>query len=404
MQNNLCQKWLAISITVLFLGLILGSTVSALAIKNNQIVDMSIEISLNSDGYIDITVEEAWNMLKDLSNGIQIPIDVRTDSEWKNEHIDMPPPENPIHYALSNLEEENGLQEFISLYGSETIILYCRTGHRSSVAAVLLVENNFPGTIYNMLGGITEWKTAGYPTIANQPPEIPTITGHANGKSGEEYEYKLVTNDPDGDDVYYCINWSDDTGEVCIGSYESGEEVTASHIWNETGTYTIKVKARDIYDDESDWATLEVSMPSCLPLVGSLGFENNPPNPPLIEGPLSGKIGKTYVYNITLTDPDEDDQMFFLEIDFGEGIEQEDCGCGKSWQNGTVLKVSHQWKNVGDYEITARIQDAHGEWSEWSESLPIVMPKNKAINKPLFNFLETHPRMFPLLRQLLGLQ
>jgi len=76
MQNNLCQKWLVIGITVLFLGLISGSAVSALSIKNKKIVDMSIGISLNSDSYIDITVEEAWNMLNDSSNGVQIPIDV----------------------------------------------------------------------------------------------------------------------------------------------------------------------------------------------------------------------------------------------------------------------------------------------------------------------------------------
>jgi carboxyl-terminal processing protease len=353
----------------------------------------------NLDDYTEITVEEAWNMLNDSSNGIQIPIDVRTDSEWKNEHIDMPPPENPIHYALSNLEEENGLQEFMSLYGSETIILYCRTGHRSSVAAGLLVENNFPGTIYNMLGGITEWKAAGYPTIANQPPEMPTITGSANGKSGEEYEYTLITNDPDGDDVFYCINWSDDTGEVCIGSYESGEEVTVSHIWNEKGTYTIKVKARDIYDDESDWATLEVSMPKNMQTTNN---DNNPPNPPMITGPTSGKIGETYLYNVTITDPDED-VMFNLEVDFGDGIVHEDCGCGQSWQNGTVVELSHKWRKTGSYGITARVQDAYGEWSEWSEPLSISMPKSKTINTPFLRFLENHPHMFPLLRQLFGL-
>ena len=43
-------------------------------------------------GYTDILVQEAWGMLNDpsLSNGIQIPIDVRTDSEWYGERIDNP--------------------------------------------------------------------------------------------------------------------------------------------------------------------------------------------------------------------------------------------------------------------------------------------------------------------------
>ena len=117
--------------------------------------------------------------------------------------------------------------------------------------------------------------------------------------------------------------------------------------------------------------------------------DNNPPNPPMIQGPLSGNIGEIYVYTITLTDPDEDDQMFFLQVDFGEGVEHEDCGCGRAWQNGTVLEVSHMWKNVGDYGITARVQDGYGEWSGWSDPLFVSMPKNKETTNLFIIFSET---------------
>ena len=261
MQNNLCQKWLAIGITVLFLGLIFGSAVSALAIKNKQIVDMSIEISLNSDGYIDITVEEAWNMLNDSSNGVQIPIDVRTDSEWANEHINTPAPEKPRHHCVCEWDNETILQEFMSFYEGKEIIIYCRSGSRSVTASNMLVDNGFVGTIYNMLGGINAWKAAGFPTICNQPPDIPTITGTINGKPETEYPYTISSTDPESDDVYYYINWSDGTDTMYIGPYSSGEEVIVNHIWAEKGTYIVKVKAWDYYQAESDWATLEVSMP-----------------------------------------------------------------------------------------------------------------------------------------------
>jgi len=58
------------------------------------------------DGYTDISVQEAWDMLNDPSpsNGIQIPIDVRTDSEWYGERINTPYPEDPRHYCLSDLQ------------------------------------------------------------------------------------------------------------------------------------------------------------------------------------------------------------------------------------------------------------------------------------------------------------
>jgi hypothetical protein len=48
-------------------------------------------------------------------------------------------------------------------------------------------------------------------------------------------------------------------------------------------------------------------------------------------------------------------------------------------------------------------KDSHDAESEWSDSLPISMPKNKIIN-PFERFLEQHPYMFPLLRQLLELK
>lgn len=128
---------------------------------------------------------------------------------------------------------------------------------------------------------------------------------------------------------------------------------------------------------------------------------NNPPNPPTINGPTSGKIGETYLYNVTITDPDED-LMFNLEVDFGDGIVHEDCGCGQSWQNGTVVEVSHKWQKTGSYGITARVQDAYGEWSEWSDPLPVNMPK---VKKPadilLMHFLEMLTKLFPRLEYML---
>lgn len=55
-------------------------------------------ITLNPEkGYTDITVEQAYNSLTNTSNGIQIPIDIRTNFEWETAHIDTPYPENAQH-------------------------------------------------------------------------------------------------------------------------------------------------------------------------------------------------------------------------------------------------------------------------------------------------------------------
>jgi hypothetical protein len=94
-----------------------------------------------------------------------------------------------------------------------------------------------------------------------EPPLEPNINGPTSGKAGEEQVYKFNAIDPDGDDVSYCIDWGDESGEVCIGPFPSGTEQTSSHTWDEEGIYIIRVKARDIHGAESDWATLEMTMP-----------------------------------------------------------------------------------------------------------------------------------------------
>ncbi len=95
----------------------------------------------------------------------------------------------------------------------------------------------------------------------NTPPETPTITGEPSGTTGVEYKYTFVSTDPEEDSITYCINWGDNTDEVCIGPYISGVGASANHTWSEEGDYTIMVKARDVLGAESEWATLEISMP-----------------------------------------------------------------------------------------------------------------------------------------------
>lgn len=98
--------------------------------------------------------------------------------------------------------------------------------------------------------------------ISNSPPDTPTIEGPTSGEAGKEYEYRFSAIDVDSDDLYYCIDWDcADDDITCIGPYASGKEATANHSWCGKGNYTIRAKARDINEAESDWATLEVSMP-----------------------------------------------------------------------------------------------------------------------------------------------
>jgi parallel beta-helix repeat protein len=113
----------------------------------------------------------------------------------------------------------------------------------------------------------------------NEPPTAPDIDGPGEGTAGESYDYSFETTDPDEDDVYYYIEWGDGETEEWIGPYASGDEIIVSHIWDEKGDYTIRAKAKDIHDLESDWGTLPVTMPKSktvyLPILHKI-LENHP--------------------------------------------------------------------------------------------------------------------------------
>jgi lipoprotein-anchoring transpeptidase ErfK/SrfK len=99
------------------------------------------------------------------------------------------------------------------------------------------------------------------PDNGNLPPYKPTITGPAIGKIRVTTEYNFTTIDPDNNLVLYFIDWGDKTNTSWIGPYQSGDLITKSHTWTKKGTFNIKAKAKDIHGNESDWATLSVTMP-----------------------------------------------------------------------------------------------------------------------------------------------
>jgi len=95
-----------------------------------------------------------------------------------------------------------------------------------------------------------------------QPDKPATPSGKISGKAGTEYIYMSNTTDPDGDQVYYWFDWGDNTNSGWLGPFDSGETVSAKHVWTVKGDYEIKVKAKDVYDAESEWSDpLSISMP-----------------------------------------------------------------------------------------------------------------------------------------------
>ncbi|BAY22493.1 rhodanese-like protein [Calothrix sp. NIES-2100] len=86
-------------------------------------------------------------------------IDVREPAEYAGEHIP-----GATLVSLSNFDLRKIPQD-----GS--IVLYCRSGNRSTMAAQKLFTAEF-ATVTHLVGGIGAWKEAGLPTTINRKAPI----------------------------------------------------------------------------------------------------------------------------------------------------------------------------------------------------------------------------------------
>ena len=104
--------------------------------------------------------------------------------------------------------------------------------------------------------GETNWYA-----IDNTQPNKPTITGETEGKKGEEIEYKFLATDPDGFEISYLVDWGDNTTSDWTEYVASGTEIALKHTWDTKDDYQIKCKVRDLAHNESDWETLDITIP-----------------------------------------------------------------------------------------------------------------------------------------------
>ena len=90
--------------------------------------------------------------------------------------------------------------------------------------------------------------------VTNAPETPLTPSGETSGYVDIAYEYSTSTTDPNGDNVRYEFDWGDGS-TTTTGWYASGLTATASHSWSSAGTYYVKVRAQDVYEEWSDWSS-----------------------------------------------------------------------------------------------------------------------------------------------------
>ena len=84
----------------------------------------------------------------------RVVLDVRRGDEWDEGHI-----EGALHVYVGHLRES-----LDHLPKNRPIAVVCGVGHRASLGGSILRREGYE-EIYNLLGGMTAWKNAGYAMV-----------------------------------------------------------------------------------------------------------------------------------------------------------------------------------------------------------------------------------------------
>lgn len=108
--------------------------------------DIKIEVD-NSNVETKVNIEQAKKLVDE--NKELVIFDVRTKEEYNSGHI-----KNAILIPYDQINENIDL---IKQYKDKTVLVYCRSGKRSTIGIKSLIDNGF-GKIYHMYQGILMWK------------------------------------------------------------------------------------------------------------------------------------------------------------------------------------------------------------------------------------------------------
>jgi len=212
----------------------------------------------------------------------------------------------------------------------------------------------------------------------------------------------------------------DDQGRIHVGYFNWAWQ-TVNYAWKINGIWNLEII-------DSEWEFITVGAHAALavdshgiPYVSYMDswnidlkyarkIEYSPgvPTPP--SGSSRGTPGKVYTFATTSQDWDNDEIQYGWDWD---GDYQVDQWSG-FFDSGEICEMSHTWNESGSFNIRVIAMDEQGffngyhlnedgEFSYWSDSLPITMPYS--YDRSILQFLEwlfqRFPFTFPILRHIL---
>jgi YVTN family beta-propeller protein len=104
-------------------------------------------------------------------------------------------------------------------------------------------------------------------SVLNKAPTVPVISGPSAGVVGVPVTFKATATDPESDSIAFQFDWGDSSTLAWSDLIASGETASVQHTYSDSGTFSVKAKAKDDKEGkESVW-----SPSSALPVLGE-GF------------------------------------------------------------------------------------------------------------------------------------
>jgi hypothetical protein len=161
------------------------------------------------------------------------------------------------------------------------------------------------------------------------------------------------------------------TIELIGVTFPNGEEFKSEssfgryHLFLPAGSYTVNFSVPD-YTNQSHQVTITPNGAEILDIL--LVPDNNPPEPPDIDGPTKGDVGKEYEFTIMTMDPFNEDVYYWIE--WGDGTMEEWIG---PYASGENVFASHTWTENGTYSIRVKAKNALNAEGAWSETFNITI-------------------------------
>ena len=109
-------------------------------------------VEYQAGGYRELSAQDAAGLIANVDPFV---LDVRTEGEFAAGHL-----ADAKLIPVQQLEQRLG--ELDQLDHDRPVLVYCRSGNRSTVAARMLVDRGFQ-QVYNIRRGLKEWEAAGLP-------------------------------------------------------------------------------------------------------------------------------------------------------------------------------------------------------------------------------------------------